>query len=447
MAREDFVRTGTASTQQTYAVAASGPYAVNDSTGKFLYWVPGTVNILSNNSSNPVSLMSGFRQTNKTPGFTSPKRLNLPLSLSFDYSKSSFASSAFLLKNTNVTSVSGNGPGTSAYEYSKTFEQNRGGLPEVPDDSATWTSKLVEKATSNLLNNIKGSSFNAAQAIAERKQTADLVASTATRIAKSYSNLRKGNFAKAAQDLGIIPPKRAGKRFNKLYPVDQGKAVGNAWLELNYGWKPLLADVYGSMETLARANNPANGFKNGNMIYQKSKGRAHRKESPTIRTKLNISPNIGVNETIATATIEVSVKMGVTYAVSSPPIQASASLGISNPALLAWELLPYSFVADWFLPIGNYLGQLDATNGLSFYDGYITIMTKYTGGTVKFTSYRDPSGIFTTYGTGEQSRNKFTLTRRRLASFPQAPFPRFKNPLSSSHVASAMSLLLQTFKR
>jgi hypothetical protein len=31
------------------------------------------------------------------------------------------------------------------------------------------------------------------------------------------------------------------------------------------------------------------------------------------------------------------------------------SLGLVNPLEIAWEVVPYSFVVDWFLPVGSYI--------------------------------------------------------------------------------------------
>lgn len=36
--------------------------------------------------------------------------------------------------------------------------------------------------------------------------------------------------------------------------------------------------------------------------------------------------------------------------------------GLLNPLEVIWELVPFSFVADWFLPIGDYLSALDASS-------------------------------------------------------------------------------------
>ena len=40
------------------------------------------------------------------------------------------------------------------------------------------------------------------------------------------------------------------------------------------------------------------------------------------------------------------------------------SLGLINPSTVAWERLPWSFVIDWFIPIGSYLDSVGFFGGL-----------------------------------------------------------------------------------
>lgn len=378
MGYEDFRQTGERSFVTTFFEATSAPGPIVDPvTGAVTGWKPGTGVYKTNSSSGTYLPVVGYRSSVSTPGFNSPKRQSLLKPQSFDFSVAKVSGNRATQSWVVSTSVL-TGPGSSAYYDSKDFEFGPNSLPFVVDPTPGWATSLRGKAISNLLKNLRNSSFNAAQAVAERKQTADLVASTATRVAKSLSNLRRGNFGKAAQDLGVIPKKRAGRRFNSQYATDQSKAIGNAWLELQYGWKPLLADVYGSMETLARANNPAG---NPNTIYKRVSGRGRKTDNVRSVFKTTLpSGYVGSDETVATGDFFVSVHAGVTYSISSAPLASMASVGITNPALLAWELLPYSFVVDWFLPIGNYLESLDASAGCSFYSGFITTMVrkKYT---------------------------------------------------------------------
>lgn len=442
MAILNFSQVGTKLTQQTTFVNDTGPVFHNDGSGGG-YWTPGSGHTTSTSSSVPFNLMTGQRVWSVTAYFNSKLRPPILAPLSFSYTKSKNSSYMYKSVRTFPLSVT-SGPGTPGYENASSVETQSMPIPMIPNTVNSLVSQAQAKATQNVLDRLKDSSINAAQAVAERHQTMGLIASTATRVAKAVGSLKKGNFAKAARDLGVTPKKRAGRRFSRDYAIDQGKAVGNAWLELQYGWKPLLSDVYGATEALAKARNPSG---NQNTLFKKATGRGKRKESPNIRTDVPISPGVGYNYSIAAGYCEVQCKIGITYAITSPVVSDLKSLGITNPALLAWELLPFSFVADWFVPIGNYIGSLDATLGLTFKNGYRTTVTRYVSNSTTSYNYTTTAGTKLYYGFGTQEVENVTVTRSVLDGFPSAPFPSFKNPLSQSHVASAMALILQNFKR
>jgi len=48
-------------------------------------------------------------------------------------------------------------------------------------------------------------------------------------------------------------------------------------------------------------------------------------------------------------------------------------LGLLNPVSLAWELVSWSFVVDWVVPIGPMFQALTAPAGLSFVDGTVSV--------------------------------------------------------------------------
>jgi hypothetical protein len=49
-------------------------------------------------------------------------------------------------------------------------------------------------------------------------------------------------------------------------------------------------------------------------------------------------------------------------------------VGLTNPLLTGWEVIPYSFVLDWFVGVGDFLSAVNAFNqGYSFKAGSSTI--------------------------------------------------------------------------
>lgn len=295
-------------------------------------------------------------------------------------------------------------------------------------------------AVNSLLNQVKDAKVNVAQFYAERRQTLSLITNTASRIAASYEALRSGNIVKAAKSLGGVRPSRRVRRgFRKSHADGVPDAAASAWLQMQYGWIPLLADVKGAVEALHTFTS--------DMDVIRSVGRGSYKEEDTRKG----AGSLGL-EFQSKSTIEVFVKYTSFHKVLASATQMSTALGLQNPALLAWELVPYSFVVDWFLPIGNYISSIDATAGLAFSTGSrtLTVRRKVTITWSKSTPIRyDPfnPGVAQINGMIKASKEVIDITRDRTNQAPSVRFPYPKNPLSRSHVTSAISLLVSAFNR
>jgi hypothetical protein len=127
-----------------------------------------------------------------------------------------------------------------------------------------------------------------------------------------------------------------------------------------------------------------------------------------------------------------------------------AALGFTNPLVVAWEVVPWSFVVDWFIPVGRYLEQLSATHGWTFYDGcrsdlvktsttggYSSTRTRLIGGDLEVDA-RELSGTGSVYDT---------FGRTVLSNFPIPDIPQFKSPVTMGHALNSIALLGQVFGR
>lgn len=114
---------------------------------------------------------------------------------------------------------------------------------------------------------------------------------------------------------------------------------------------------------------------------------------------------------------------------SAPFIGFGSSLGLDNPLSLAWELTPYSFVIDWFIPVGTYFENLSALNGF-----------KIVGSSETFSTRGDRTLSMKT--EGGRSYSSFRHMSRSSLDL-SVPFPEFKNPLSVGHVLNALALIAQ----
>lgn len=285
-------------------------------------------------------------------------------------------------------------------------------------------SKLADRALVKARLKMKNSDVNLGVAFAERNATARLLGDTATRIAKAVRQLRRGNVRRAADELG------GGRRQTK------GKTTLERWLELQYGWRPLLDDVYGSADALSK--------RTGSDWRVTAKARVQ--EPITARKRYeNILSSVDCEATgwdKAFVRIDAYPQNDVFLALSQ--------LGITNPALVAWELVPFSFVLDWMLPIGDYLDSLDAMLG---YGESWTSISQFKRvkwySNVGASPHNYPSGSYTyiTTGSFEGECDQLYLKRTASKGVPLPTMPRFKDPRSLTHMANGLSLLALAFGR
>lgn len=322
--------------------------------------------------------------------------------------------------NYNTSYVSGcNGPATISARLAS--------LGEISNLNAVTTAKVLSK--------IKNQKVNTAQMFSERKQVVNMIEHTLVRFIKSVRALHKGDFLGAAGALGVLPRKRAHARFKRNFRQQQLDATAKGWLELQYGWKPFLNDIYGACEQIAKQHSAIQYF------------------TATSRTKRTISLNTQSKTGSSSyytylrsdGELKIEVAYSVTYENTNPAASLPSQLGITNPILIAWELMPFSFVVDWFLPVGNFIGNFDATAGLSFYSGYRTEYqsTSVVGTRILF----GKSGGQNIDMIWKCSQSKVNVIRETLAGFPTNTFPRFKNPISIMHAANALALLSTLLKK
>jgi hypothetical protein len=286
-------------------------------------------------------------------------------------------------------------------------------------------------AVNKLASNVQSSRVNLLQAYAEREQVANLVASTARKIADSVISLRRGNFAHAVYSLtGSQPQRGLSRGIKRRYG-----GIPEQWLALQYGWKPLLSDVYGSCEELART------LVGRNCDAYEAIGTGKGAVSGSSYVTTVDTPDFEVYWDLRSQS-----KACVTYQVLSEGASFLDRTGITNPLLLGWELLPWSFVVDWFYPVGTFLENLNFSSGLGFNRGYCSSKVEGTVGIRTRNENKRPFTFDEGGWTSGSIQGRFTSFERNVyVSWPAVHPPQFKDPFSPTHVANALSLLASAF--
>jgi len=293
--------------------------------------------------------------------------------------------------------------------------------------------KLIEKAE-------LGIEANLAQDFVQFSQITELLSGTAEKLVRAVNHLRRGNIPGAIGALGAgRSARRGGIRTGR---PSAHKNLAENWLELQYGWKPLLMDIEGLLKNLSNLH-----FGDANVRSVTAKGRYEVQKFVSFKTYT--SPTIGNNKGQHMVRATTDVKFSCRFKVESPLTSFLAQTGFTNPINLVWEVLPFSFVADWFIPIGPYLSAMSAWDGCAFLDGSETLFTKHwMNSAVNYEGVNvgNPAGQIIQHA---QFKKEITeLTRLRLSSFPIMSVPSLQNPLSSvTHALNGIALLVANFHR
>lgn len=213
------------------------------------------------------------------------------------------------------------------------------GVDDVPNVDLTFNG-----LDGRLRGRIKDSNLNMAQSVAEYRQAADMFANAASTVYRSFRSLRSG--------AAIADIARYMRRRDRNIPGD----IANRWLEYQYGFRPLMSDIYGMADELTKSMS-------GEYFRYVSTHSNERYEGATNRTCVLDSRTLFPYQTITQKQVKKVVR--ARYRISVAGLKQLSQIGITNPALLAWELIPFSFVFDWMIPVGNYLSSLDALAGVS----------------------------------------------------------------------------------
>lgn len=299
--------------------------------------------------------------------------------------------------------------------------------------------KAVKRLADRAETSIKG---NLALTFAEADQVIRMIGKTVTRITGAIASLKKGNIPGAISQLwnpGDKPRFYTDRRGVRR--PDATKPLAENWLELQYGWKPLLSDLRGSMETLAK-------FNLADYSVSSVRASATSKEESRSVCAENQGGKIWPFGT-KVYNLDYQVRYVCRYRVNSHLRSYLAQSGVTNPINLLWEILPFSFVVDWIMPIGPWLESLSNFEGCEFMDGYTIHFfrsSQVIRGYYDDVSPYNPT-IHRLLRAGMCTWNEIQFYRLKNTSFPFSPYPVIKNPFSVQHSLNALALLKVAFKR
>ena len=282
---------------------------------------------------------------------------------------------------------------------------------------------MENRALTEALNKLKKMDIHLGQSLGGLHQTVAMVAGITIQVLKAYRFVREGRLQKAADLLQI------GKREWRKH-LHGGSFEASAWLEMEYGWKPLLNDIYNGVN-LAQDSLKWRDGSGGQMSVT-------RRLTEGLQVRTNTVSNLWLeqkHETEGFGSVEVKMR----YRLADPDLNYLTQIGLANPLTILWEALPYSFVIDWLLPVGNFIEGLSNTLGLQFTSGYVT--RRSWGRASVRSSKRSYASKVHEFGVSEATAVRAEISRRVLSSFP-TPRLYFRFPFSSDkRVLNAIALV------
>lgn len=181
--------------------------------------------------------------------------------------------------------------------------------------------------------------YNLSSSVAEYRESVKLFLKTARVVHKAYREIRQGKFS--------------------LFKKRKLKDIPASVLSYNFGIAPLTEDTFSAIEVLRfRMEQP--------LSRRMSAGTSVRRSADFFYGGWNVR-----------AKGQLQQRTTIYFDIL-PSMSLSGDFDFGNPVEWVWELIPFSFVVDWLIPVGEYLGTLDAMYGLGNVRGTVTTRSKST---------------------------------------------------------------------
>jgi len=267
---------------------------------------------------------------------------------------------------------------------------------------------------------VRGHDFNAGIFLAESPESLRLVVGSVKACFNLLNAVKRLDYGSIMRAIPSIVKGTAAQK-GRVAKAVRKRDVGETWLAVQYGWAPLAND-------LSEAIDAINAWKNK---YSKARVKAVKNSVGIIdlradgSTKSQNCPYV----TRFSYTVELRERLTTWH-----------TLGLNNLASVIWEKIPFSFVADWFIPIGTYLDVRGTLAGVDL----VACKVTHTCISVDNPTKVDPAS-YPGVVQGRYTGSYVTMTRDIWLDFSNyCPTPSFKalsKALSKGHLQNASALI------
>lgn len=325
----------------------------------------------------------------------------------------------------------------------------------------TQNPEALQEAQTKLLLKLKDQVFNLSVSAAEAAKTTKWLSQRSTGMYHIIRGIKKGDWSSVrkgwrmgADDVRTVSLKNGRlsvekrmlsdiqKRKRLGYKAPAGwstKDVSDRYLEVHYAISPLISELAGAMILISKYIDD-----HGMPKWHFAKGTVKRFKTADDVLKPWFWPPANIGYPGPWPEKYVMCKSTVWYSCTALFLlkdewrKAVSNAGVSSTgvAQAGYEIIPWSFVLDWGIDIGDWLGALDAGAGTTFLTGWDV---KFVKGLMTETGTNNKSGLISlteslpTFG-------KLTAVERTVRTSWPLPYVIVKSPFSFSHVTTAAAL-------
>ena len=302
--------------------------------------------------------------------------------------------------------------------------------------SSDWAA-LNDRCLEKIFDRLKGD-LNLAVDLAESAQALRMVRAQTALCRFTYDFLSK-----------VVVPRRL--RYGPSKAQQRLDYISGKWLEYKLGWYPLVSSIYGAMDELLRE------FETSTFTIDVSARRVREDNRYKANAVIDSTPYLGIASQPMTESTQLERRLRMRTRMSvtvRPPTPRSVYNWTSlDPAVIAWELVPFSFVADYCVNIGQTLELFEAYRqfrGL-FVSGYKSESSRSDiDSRLQRYGYRTASWssgtVYTNYKeTNARHQRNVYHKRTVLTSFPSPSLTlRFEPRLGAQRQLTLAALFQQT---
>jgi hypothetical protein len=225
--------------------------------------------------------------------------------------------------------------------------------------------------------------FQAGVALGEMRETKRLLGSRAALLGESVSDSLK-RLSKEARYLRYV---------RRLPGARIAARVSDLWLEYSFGWRPLIGDVNSLHNSFVKQFDTSR--------IRVSSSATESKSTPTVRQ----TSGYDYTETITERTVQYLSTHRFVYGLRQPS-SALTKWGTSpmDGLSVAWELIPWSFLIDYFVDIGTFIRSFQYSNLQVIYGSEATTNKSIQIVTVRTRAVNGAALLSSIPGTGEFER-------------------------------------------